>query len=212
MIISRARQFMLFPDPLAVATPIVQALQPWSDTATSDLFFDAMTPIEAEWAYDAADLAFYGYLRIAVTEHPFTRLARLYDRIAQTDTMWQLRHMTGIGLPDFNQWLRTTSADGHGAGGRSSPRWRQHGAWSARHWESGRISHNVRLESIEDDLAPVLNDLGIAHAFENLTPAFVERDAWLDRYDQASVDFMKTQYAWDLAQFGYAAPRQHKAT
>ena len=69
---------MLFPDPLGVATPIVQALQPWSDTATSDLVFDAMTPLEAEWARDADDGAVYGDRCMSVTEPPYTRWARLY--------------------------------------------------------------------------------------------------------------------------------------
>ena len=39
---------------------------------------------------------FCNYLRVPMTEHPFSRLARLYDRIAQTDAIWQLRHMAGI--------------------------------------------------------------------------------------------------------------------
>ena len=218
MIVSHKCRFVLFSDPLGAGAQIMRAMVPWSDVAVSDepdrhqgqIFFKNMTPLEAEWAFDASGLAFRSYLRIAITEHPFTRLARLYDRIAQTDMVWQFRHLAGLGPPAFGHWLRSTRPDGVGAGSRNSPRWRQHGAWSAKTWEDGRIDHTIRVESIEDDLMPILAKLGIAPSLGDLQTETLDREGWMERYTPDAAQLMAQRYAWDLAQYGYAAPRFRK--
>lgn len=216
MIISHARKFIVFGDPLGAGDEVEAILRPFGDIEIcaqprATPFFHGMTPIEAEWAFDAAGLAFNSYLRIAITENPFTRLARLYDRIAQTDTVWQLRHLAGLGPPSFAGWLRSTRTDGRGAGHRNSPRWRQQGAWSCKTWESGRITHMIRAEAVEEDLQAVLSALGIAPGITISTRDALAKEAWMLRYDQQSTDLVARRYAWDLAQYGYSAPRQHKA-
>jgi hypothetical protein len=166
-----------------------------------------MTPAEAEWQFDGSGLAFRSYLRVALTEHPFSRMARLYDLIAQTDRFWQLRHMMGVNIPAFSQWLATTQPTGRGAGTRHSPRWRQHGAWSAKTWGADYINHTVRIEAVEGDLAPVLAQLGIAPCLDDIVSRTGERETWHARYDKDAIAIMMARYGWDMAKFGYTAPR-----
>ena len=215
MIVSHERRFIVFCDPLGAGQTVLHALSPWGDVnvvaerqrSNKNPFFHGMTPQEAEWQFDGMGLAFRSYLRISLTEHPFARLARLYDRIAQTDTLWQMRHLTGIGLPNFQNWLSNTKLDGLGAGSRSSPRWRQHAAWSAKVWEAGKINHTVRAEAIEEDLSPILGELGIAPSLDVSHQTKFAQDAWLARYGAQSTALMMKRYGWDMAQFGYVAPR-----
>ncbi|MFT5064685.1 MAG: hypothetical protein ACJAXK_001352 [Yoonia sp.] len=215
MIVSHERRFIVFSDPLGVGEHVLHALSPWADVnivqerdrSSENPFFYGMSPQEAEWQFDGMGLAFRSYLRVSLTEHPFSRLARLYDRIAQTDTFWQMRHLAGIGLPNFQHWLRHTKADGIGAGSRNSPRWRQQGSWSAKVWEAGKISHTIRTEAIEEDLLPVLVALSIAPSFDIPQTNTWNQDAWLDRYNSDATSLMIDRYGWDMAQFGYVAPR-----
>ncbi len=218
MIVSHKCRFILFSDPLGAGANVMHALSPWSDeiiAAGPDnkqdrMFFHGMTLTEAEWAFDASGLAFRSYLRISVTEQPFTRLARLYDRIAQTDIVWQLRHLASVGTPAFDHWLSSTQPNGFGAGNRHSPRWRQLGAWSTKAWESGRIDHTIRVESVEEDLTPILTELGIAPSLDFIQTETLDREGWMKRYSPESTNLMSQRYGWDLAQFGYAAPRFRK--
>ncbi len=219
MIISHSRKFILFTDPLGAGEQVQSLLAPFGDAEIGatprnrecNPFFHGMTPLEAEWAFDAAGYAFHTYLRLSTIEDPFSRLARLYDRIAQTDTVWQLRHLAGIGAPSFSHWLRSTHADGLGAGHRNSPIWRQRGSWSGKAWECGRINHTIRTEEIEEDIVPVLGALGIAPALEITKQDEMIRDVWRQRYDPHAIEFMAQRYCWDLAQYGYSTPRQRKA-
>lgn len=219
MIISHARRFVFFNDPLDAGHEIERALAPFGDEPVGRKdemskhcpFFHGMTPVEAEWAFDGAGYAFHSYLRVSVTENPFRRLSRLFDRIDQTDVVWQLRRLAGIAPLSFADWLQNTRPDGTGAGHRNSPRWRRHGSWSGKSWESGRIDHTIRIEAAEVDLLPVLSQLGVAPCnipnCLDLTPG----DAVMMRYDQKSIELVKRRYAWELAQFGYSAPRHRKA-
>ena len=215
MIVSHERQLIVFADPLGTGDSVLRALSPWGDVKVlkerernnANPFFYGMTPQEAEWQVDGMGLAFRSYLRVSMTEHPFSRLARLYDRIAQTDTIWQMRHMAGIGLPNFQSWLRNTKSNGIGAGTRNSPRWRRHGSWSAKAWEVGKISHTVRTEAIKEDLSPVLVALGIAPSFNTDHASMSDQDTWMERYNTGATSMMIDRYGWDMAQFGYVAPR-----
>ncbi|MFT4742763.1 MAG: hypothetical protein ACI91Z_000737 [Yoonia sp.] len=215
MIVSHERRLIVFADPLGAGDSVLRALSPWGDVEivkerdrnSANPFFYGMTPQEAEWQFDCMGLAFRSYLRVSMTEHPFSRLTRLYDRIAQTDAIWQMRQMAGIGLPNFQSWLRNTKPDGIGAGTRNSPRWRRHGAWSAKAWEAGKIGHTVRTEAIEEDLSPVLVELGIAPSFNTAHTSMSGQDAWMDRYNTGATSMMIDRYGWDMAQFGYVAPR-----
>lgn len=219
MIVSHERRFIVFADPLGAGGNILHGLSPWSDVeivsernrTEETPFFHGMSPQEAEWQFDGMGLAFRSYFRISITEHPFTRMARLYDRIAQTDTIWQMRHLTGIGLPDFQSWLRNTQANGIGAGTRNSPRWRQQGAWSAKFWEAGKISHTIRAEAIEEDLSPALAELGIAPSMDAAPVNEWDQNAGMERYSAESASLMMDRYGWDMAQFGYASPRFRNA-
>lgn len=219
MIISHHRRFIVFADPLGAGDAILQALAPWRDVDIASVrnanehstFYEGMTPQEVVWQFDGMGLAFQSYLRIAVVEHPFSRMARLYERIAQTDALWKIRQMTGLGLPDFETWLRNIHPDGLGAGSRSGPRWRQHAAWSAKNWEAGVINHTVRVEAIEEDLTPVLAELGIAPSLNIEHIQTWGPDDWMDRYSPDATALMMKRYGWDMAQYGYVAPRFRRA-
>lgn len=205
MIVSHERRFVFFPDPLGASAHVARALTPWADSVPEPRVEGAkvedMTPQEAEWAFDSCGLAFRSYLRIAVVEHPFARISRLFDRIRAEDRLWQLRELAGFPPPKFENWLSGIKADGMGAAGRRGPRWRQFGAWSAKRWQSDAISHSVRLEALETDLIPVLGQLGIAPAFDTLDIA--EPPNWGERYSAGSCQLMQQRYGWDLAQYDY---------
>lgn len=133
-------------------------------------------------------------------------MVRLYEKIAATDPFWQARHSAGFGRPDFYRWLRSTRPDGSGAGGKHSAPWRRYGAWSARNWCGGYISHVIRQEAIEEDLTAVLSILGVAPAFDrSLLKPNVCND-WERYYDANSIALIHQRYGWDLAQYGYRRP------
>ena len=99
MIVSHEHQLIVFADPLGTEDSGLRALSPWGgvkvvkkyERNNANPFFYGMTPQEAEWQFDCMGLAFRRYLRFSMIEHPFSRLPRLYDRIAQTDAIWQMR-------------------------------------------------------------------------------------------------------------------------
>lgn len=211
MIISHQRRFIFIPDPLATDGLLSETLEPWADQQIDPIyarggktpFYKTMTPTEVEWAFDAMGLAFRSYLRITVVQNPFVRLSVLYDRIAHTDAMWQVRQYTGIGLPSFSGWLRSTKPDGNGAGTRTSPSWRRYGAWSAKAWCGPHISHTIRREYTEQDLSLIFGELGIAPALPNALLIPPDPSEHLARYTPASALFVADRYRWDLAQFNY---------
>lgn len=219
MIISHHRRFIVFADPLGAGDAVLQALSPWNDVdvttpqnaSQQNAFYAGMTPQEVAWQFDGMGLAFHSYLRISVVEHPFSRMARLYDRIAQTDAVWKIRQLAGIGLPDFETWLRNTQPDGFGAGSRNGPRWRQHAAWSAKVWEAGIINHTIRAEAIEEDLTPVLAELGVAPSLNIEHALMWDQEDWMNRYSTNATAIMMKRYGWDMAQYGYVAPRFRRA-
>ena len=219
MIISHARRFIVFPDPLGAGQSLMRALAPWNDVEIAQRpradgrnpFFQTMTPGEVEWAFDALGLAYKNYLSIAVVQHPFSRLSLLYDKIAHQNFFWQMRHLTGVGLPEFNQWLAATRPDGHGAGGPRTPRWQRFGAWSHRELCKDHINLSVRAEALEEDIAPALEQIGIAPSFGEVTDVTPDIDTWVARYNPQSSALMMQRYGWDLAQFGYSAPRLKRA-
>lgn len=174
-------------------------------------FATGMSPTEAEWAFDSAGLAYRSYLRVAVVQNPFIRMARLYEKIAQHDPLWQARERTGFGRRDFGAWLASTRPDGLGAGTKHGPRWRRFGAWSAKHWCGDMVSHVIRQEAIEDDLTTVLSILGVAPGFDHdFTRAATPLD-WRSYYDDRATAIIQDRYGWDLAQYGYATPSRRKA-
>lgn len=206
MIVSHERRFVFFPDPLGASAHVARALAPWADDFPtlnrSGCLPRDISPTEAEWHFDTNQLAFRSYLRVAVVEHPFARISRLFDRIRSEDRIWRLREMAGLPPPSFDHWLARIKPNGNGAAGRRGPRWRQFGAWSAKHWQGDAISHPVRLEALETDLGPVLSQLGIAPAFGNLVQA--EPPDWRERFSLRACQIMQQRYGWDMAQFDYA--------
>ena len=71
----------------------------------------------------------------------------------------------------------------------------------------GKISHTVRTEAIEEDLSPVLVALGIAPSFNTDHASMSDQDTWMERYNTGATSMMIDRYGWDMAQFGYVAPR-----
>lgn len=211
MIVSHARRFVLFPDPLGGSPLLVNGLESFGDPEivgqkpgmAGRPFFTDMSPVEAEWAFDSLDLPFRSYIRIAVIENPFSRMVRLYERIAENDPLWIVRKRAGFRARDFCSWLQTTNTEGFGAAGRHGPRWRRFGSWSAKHWCGDHITHVIRQEAIEDDLHPVLAALGLAPAFDTGFARGPKPIRLNDYYNERSTALIKERYAWDLAQFGY---------
>ncbi|MEO0930209.1 MAG: hypothetical protein AAFY14_06115, partial [Pseudomonadota bacterium] len=80
------------------------------------------------------------------------------------------------------------------------PRWRRFGAWSGQDWCADHVSHVVRAENAQDELAEVFQDIGISPAFGGraLDALTLMRSAE-SRYDAEARRIMKDRYAWDLA-------------
>jgi hypothetical protein len=105
IIISHRCQFIIFGDPLMTSHWLHDALMSWLDQRVAPtrrainktLVFNGMSPAEAELTFDLSDLRFRDCTRIAVIQHPFRRMAQLYDRIAATDPLWRLRRRAGWG-------------------------------------------------------------------------------------------------------------------
>lgn len=208
MIVSHEKKFIIFPDPLGASDQLMSAISPWADNhlIELDVPLSGTSPIEAEWSFDSAGLAFGSYCTIAFIENPFTRLFRLYERIRKTDRFWKLRETAGLPPPTMSYWLEAIKTRGRGAGGRGGPRWRKFGAWSAKHWMDGRIDFPVRLEQWEDDLTPILGHLGIAPSFDASVKSH-DLD-WHGRFDALSTRLILQRYAWDMAQFSYTPPQR----
>ena len=206
MIVSHERKFILFVDPLGAGQAVADSLSPWVDSdlrgGGKDHFRPDMSPNEAEWAFDASGLAFRSYARIALVEHPFTRIARLFDRIQTQDRLWRLRQTSGLLPPKFNSWLSSITPNGRGAAGRRGPAWRRFGAWSAKCWMADLINYPIRLEYLEQDLTPVLSELGIAPALDYAPHSVYE--GWEDLFDARATRLMHSRYSWDMAQFDYS--------
>lgn len=218
MIICHSRKFVFFSNPKTGSESLRRLLAPWSeeqivpwvDLSEQTPFYPHMPPEEAEAVFTARGWRFDDYLRMTCVRNPYPRLVSLYRMICDADGLWRLRRQLWLGRPGFARWLRGTRPDGPGGGGRPHQRWRRYGTWSAQAWCAGRITHTLRLEHLEEDIAPVLAELGIA---PGSIPHLNARgcDDWADWYDPASRDLVARRYAWDLAQFGYRAPALRRA-
>ncbi|MEJ6399184.1 hypothetical protein [Yoonia sp. 208BN28-4] len=212
MLLSHARRFVFFPDPIDGSPILSGGFAPLTDTDLQDrarrgaLFHSTMSPAEAEWAFDGAGYAFRTYLRVAVVQNPFVQMVKLYEKITATDQIWQARYKAGLGRPDFYRWLRGTRPNGMGAGSKHSPTWRRFGAWSARNWCGDYVSHVIRQEAMEEDLTAVLGILGVAPSFDKPLKSIKTDIDWESYYDERSIALMHHRYGWDLAQYGYRMP------
>jgi hypothetical protein len=217
MIISHARKFIYFPDPLDIAPSLTRGLMPLGETNLVTIekdgvdrpFFQGMSPHEAEWSFDALGHAYRSYMRVTLVENPYVRLVRLYEKISTDDPFWVARRQAGLGRRDFTSWLASIQQNGPGAAGKHGPRWRRYAAWSAKAWCGDHISHVVRAEAIEDDLEPVLRILGVAPAFDTGFTRYEKPDQWQQYYTEKATQIVQERYAWDLAQYGYATSMQH---
>lgn len=217
MLVSHSRRFVLFCDPLGACPWISHALAPWLDQPIArDLgssgpttLFDDMSPKEAEFAFDMMGFAYRNYTRIAVVRNPIYKMSQLYDRIAATDRIWQLRRNLGASDPDFGRWLRSTRPDGLGAGHKSSPRWRRFGAWSAKEWCGDHITHTVRAECAKRDLTQVFAEIGLAPAFGGNAGDAPKHLPRRHQYDDASTALINDRYAWDFRIYNSYAPDLH---
>jgi len=216
MLISHRCQFIIFTDPLKSCQWLQQTLSPWSDQPVApakkysdkSLFFNGMSPAEAELAFDLSGLPFHNYTRIAVVQNPFRRMAQLYDRIKATDPLWRLRKRAGLDLPDFGAWLEKTRPDGNGAGFIAGPRWRKYGAWSADAWGDGRITNFVRAETVAEDLRGVFRQMGVAPVFgDNSEEQEMHRFAEMLRYDATTMEIIRDRYRSDLNLYQKPAPK-----
>lgn len=206
MLVSHSCRFVLFLDPLGACPWVERALKPWLDqpvagcraATTSTYFFKGMSPAEAELAFDMSDLAFRSYTRIAVVRNPFAKMEQLYRQIAATDPIWRMRDSVGVGAPAYLRWLRSTRPHGHGAGHIGSPRWRKFGAWSARAWCGDRISHVVRAETAERDLAPILSGLGINAQLGGRASDLSARLIAQTEADPRVRELIYARYHWDM--------------
>ena len=207
MFVSHRCQFVIFSDPLKSCQWLQNTLSPWADQqiaatkkeSRKSLFFNGMSPAEAELAFDLSGLPFHNYTRIAVIQNPFRRMAQIYDRIVATDPVWRLRKRAGWDVPDFATWLESTKPAGNGAGFAIGPRWRKYGAWSADAWADGRITDFVRAETVAEDLRAVFRKMGVAPIFaDNSEEQEMHRFAEMLRYDANTMDIIRQRYCSDL--------------
>ncbi len=213
MLVCHSKRFILFNDPLGACPWIEDVLSPWIDqpvadniaTARHTYFFKDMSPTEAELAFDIMGLPFRSYRRIAIVRDPFAKMEDLYDRIADTDRLWQMRGRIGMGAPDYVRWLRRTRPCRNGAGNSASPRWRRFGAWTVRAWCDGRISHVIRAESAAQDILRVLGPLGVNPAI----PEDTNRSLRPARYREVPQvkALIGARYHWDLRHYPPAQRR-----
>ncbi|QQA43072.1 hypothetical protein [Pelagovum pacificum] len=187
---------------------VEQLFLPFCEVGTTDYFsrgpdspfYRYMPPDEAVWRFDAMGLDFYKYHRITCVRDPFPRLAALFDRIHAA------RPLTGLRRHDraerFQRWLATTRPDGPGAGGRPDQLWRRYGAWSAENWCGGKITHVIRRERLDTDLAEVCADIGFAPGGVPVVPPD-DPDDWLGHYGPEAIAHVRSHYAWDLDVLGY---------
>ena len=215
MFVSHRCQFVVFSDPLTSCAWLEKTLAPWADQQIAParqrlgntLFFNGMSPAEAEVAFDRSDLPFRNYTRIAVVQNPFRRMAQLYDRIAETDHFWRLRRKAGWPVPEFGTWLRSTKPNGKGAGLTYGPRWRRFGAWSADAWADGRVTHFVRAENADADLRHVFRQMGIVPLFSaSESDGRPHRFHEMLRYDAATIDLIRQRYGADLQLYHGTSP------
>lgn len=207
MLVSHRYKFVLFPDPLNACPWIGPALQPWLDQTVASgnqpgaglPLFRGMSPQEARLAFDRMGYDFSAYTRIAVIRNPYAKMAQLYYRITTSDPVWRMRHHMGIEPPDFGRWLRSTRADGRGAGYHGSARWRRFGAWSAKAWCGDCITHTVRSSHAADDLMPIFADMGLVPAFGHREVHELGRQRLARLYDHDSVKLICDRYGFDLA-------------
>lgn len=215
MIICHSRRFIFFANPKtgsetmrALLAPYgEETVVPYRERTREHPFYPHMSPIEAEWTFDALGLAFRSYRRITCVRDPYARLVSLYRMIADVDGLWQMRRKVGIGDPGFETWLRSTRPHGRGGGGRAHQRWRRYGTWSAQHWCGDRITDTLRLETLSQDLPKLLNALDIVPPSGAL-PQRNARDPvdFTQWYTPRSSALVARRYAWDLVQFGYTTP------
>ncbi len=213
MLISHSHRFILFPDPMGACPWVTHALMPWMDQplqrhkGMGGIFFQGMSPAEAEWAFDMAGYAYRSYTRIAIVRNPYTKMAQLYDRIAATDRLWRMSQRVGRTAPSFTQWLASTRPNGNGAAMTSAgPRWRRFGAWSAVDWCQDRVTHVVRAETAEQDLPEIFREVGVSPVFtDRPLDALRLRQPVSGRYDAAAKNLIRERYDWDL-QFYEAEP------
>ena len=111
MIISHSRKFILFTDPLGAGEQVQSLLAPFGDAEIGatprnrecNPFFHGMTPLEAEWAFDAAGYAFHTYLRLSMIVSPrptlFGSSAILRESARHLSHIGYVQHMrTGLAL------------------------------------------------------------------------------------------------------------------
>lgn len=216
MFISHRCQFIVFSDPFQTSDWLHRTLVPWCDQivaptrkkTSKSMFFNGMSPAEAELAFDLLDLPFHKYTCISVVQNPFRRMAQLYDRIVATDPIWKLRQKAGWAIPDFAEWLERTKPDGIGAGHRFAPRWQKFGAYSADAWSGGRITHHLRAENAGQDLRDVFLKMGLVPAFSRDPNSDVpDRMPEMLRYDATTMDIVRQRYSSDLKAYGKQEPR-----
>lgn len=218
MIICHSRKFIFFSNPKTGSESLRSLLEPWSEEPIVSWnrriperpFYAHMSPVEAEWTFEAKGWDFSSYTRITTVRNPFDRLVSLYRMIREVDGIWQLRRTMGLGTPSFASWVTGTKTSGRGGGGRTHQRWRRFGTWSAEHWCAGRIDHMLRLEHLEEDFEPVAIALGISPGDlpHKNARGTVDLSDW---YDAGLTDVVSGRYRWDMNRFGYVPPRLTQA-
>ena len=213
MIISHSHKFVLFCNPGTGTAPLLRLLSPWqqepmmefAQRSATQPFYHLMSPSEAAWTFDGLGYDFLAYRRITLVRNPFTRLPALYQRIAETDSLWRIRRRTGVGQPAFGRWLNSTRADGSGAGGRAQDRWRRFGTWSLAAWTAGLITDVLRSEALVRDLEPLLATLGL-----NPGPLPIVASepvaTWPVAFDNMTLKLMADRYGAEIETYGYSPP------
>lgn len=207
MIISHRHRFIFFSMPKTGSESLRALFAPLQEEDVPDWrnrtpFYSHMPPAEAQAAFAAKGWDFARYARISCMRNPYPRLVSLYRMIADVDGIWKLRRRCGLSDPPFSRWLRSTSPQGRGGGGRAHQRWRRYGTWSAAQWSGGLITHQVQLEHLAHDLPPVLRALNLpieasALPHVNARPA----QDWRRWYDPATAALVARRYAADLENY-----------
>ncbi len=206
MLISHRCRFILFTAPLVTCDWVARAFAPWEDQRVTGTrrpwnrqgFHQGMTPAQAKRAFDRLGHPFADYTRIALIQNPFRRMVHLYDRMTLTDPIWRLRQAAGFPIPGFTEWVQHTVT-----GNDPTSLARQ----SATQWAEGQICHFVRAEYAAQDLRPVVQSMGVTPLLPppDHSPA-VHKFREMLRYDQATIDIIRREFADDLQLYHSATP------
>lgn len=228
MRLSHKHKFIFFSNPKTGSETVRKILNPYSEIKGIPLweqsednpFYTHIRPVEVREIFRHRGRDYDSYYTFTFVRNPWARMVSLYEMIfgehrEHGPISWlpdRLRRLLGChpSPGGFRRWLASIRPDGPGAGGPPNQRWRVYGAYSIENYagdEKGNILVDdiVRLERINIELAPILDNIGLADAASDNIPKINTRDhpPYESYYDEESVEVVRQRYAYAIERFGY---------